>query len=90
MKLEKSWETGGWLDLSISVVGIGVLAIVLVAALCIIAAIPTYFLWNWLMPEIFGLKLITLWQAVGINFLTAILFRSTSFNKRIKAIANTK
>jgi len=44
----------------------------------IIAAIPTYFLWNWLMPAIFGIKVITIWQAWGVNLLAGILFKSSS------------
>jgi hypothetical protein len=35
-------------------------------------------LWDWLMPEIFGLKEITLFQAFGINLLSGILFKSSS------------
>lgn len=31
-------------------------------------------LWNWLMPEIFGLGTITYWQGYGIFFLAKILF----------------
>ena len=31
-------------------------------------------LWNWLMPSLFGLKLITYWQAVGLLILSKILF----------------
>ena len=30
-------------------------------------------LWNWLMPAIFGLKLITFWQALGLLILARIL-----------------
>lgn len=33
-------------------------------------------LWNWLMPELFGLKLITFWQALGLLLLSKILFGS--------------
>ncbi|MFI5164466.1 MAG: hypothetical protein ACHQHP_04375 [Bacteroidia bacterium] len=32
------------------------------------------YLWNWLMPELFGLKLITYCQAFGILVLSKILF----------------
>ncbi len=32
-------------------------------------------LWNWLMPEIFGLTLITYWQAWGLLVLSSILFK---------------
>jgi hypothetical protein len=31
-------------------------------------------LWNWLMPALFGLKLIGYWQAVGLIILSRILF----------------
>lgn len=31
-------------------------------------------LWNWLMPSLFGLHLITFWQAVGLLALSWVLF----------------
>src|SRR5580704_19706068 len=31
-------------------------------------------LWNWLMPALFGLKVIGYWQAVGLIILSKILF----------------
>jgi hypothetical protein len=31
-------------------------------------------LWNWLMPDIFGLKQVTYWQAWGLLLLSCILF----------------
>ena len=33
-------------------------------------------LWNWLMPDLFGLRQITFWQAFGIIVLAKILFGS--------------
>ncbi|MEO1011235.1 MAG: hypothetical protein AAFX53_07995 [Bacteroidota bacterium] len=36
----------------------------------------TLWLWNWLIPYIFGLPTITYWQAVGILALAKILFGS--------------
>ena len=30
-------------------------------------------LWNWLMPSLFGLRLITFWQALGLLVLSKIL-----------------
>lgn len=33
-------------------------------------------LWNWLMPEIFGLGRVTYWQAWGLMILSCILFKS--------------
>ncbi len=31
-------------------------------------------LWNWLIPSIFGLSVISFWQAIGLFLLTRILF----------------
>lgn len=33
-------------------------------------------LWNWLLPPIFGLHVITFWQALGLLLLSRILFGS--------------
>ncbi|MBN2093385.1 hypothetical protein JW964_27420 [candidate division KSB1 bacterium] len=38
-------------------------------------------LWNWLMPEIFGLPTITFWKAWGLVVLSHILFKSFPHNK---------
>ena len=55
-------------------------AILLVVGLlflyALILAFPTMILWNWLMPRIFGLTQIDIFQSMGINFLSGILFKS--------------
>jgi hypothetical protein len=43
---------------------------VLVAALVCLLVMS---LWNWLMPAIFGVKAITIWQALGLLFLSRLL-----------------
>ena len=48
----------------------------------ILLAFPTMWLWNWLMPDIFGVMKIDLYQAMGVNFLTHILFKSNVTIKR--------
>jgi len=48
----------------------------------ILLAFPTMWLWNWLMPNIFGVMKIDLYQAMGINFLANILFKSNVSIKR--------
>ena len=41
---------------------------------------PVQLLWNWLMPAVFGLPVISFWQAAGLMLLVSILFRwSVSF-----------
>lgn len=51
--------------------------LVLAAGLSLLGAIPTMWLWNWLMPKLFSLPTITFWEAWGLNWLCAILFKST-------------
>jgi hypothetical protein len=36
-------------------------------------------LWNWLAPTVFGLRLITFWQAIGLLALCRILFGGFGF-----------
>jgi hypothetical protein len=42
------------------------------------------YLWNWLMPDLFGLNMIGYWQAIGIIILSRILFGSWSGNSGMK------
>ena len=55
-------------------------AILLIVGLIVLAAIllalPLQLLWNWLMPTIFDLPMIIFWQALGLNMLAGILFKS--------------
>jgi hypothetical protein len=53
-----------------------VAAVAFLVGLSLIMALPTMLLWDWLMPELFGLKTITLFQAWGLNFLCGMLFKS--------------
>lgn len=39
-------------------------------------------LWNWLMPDIFGLKEITWIQALGLNFLAGLMFSKINYNMK--------
>jgi hypothetical protein len=36
-------------------------------------------LWNWLMPMLFGLRTVTFWQALGVLALSRILFGGSGF-----------
>jgi len=52
-----------------------VLKFVLLAALFIAAfSFFVMSLWNWLMPALFGWRLISYWQALGLLILSKILF----------------
>ena len=71
-----------WLQKIAMGIGIGVILLIIFAVVSIVAAIPPYFLWNWLMPAIFGLTTITFWQAWGLSFLSSILFKNSSSNSK--------
>ena len=55
------------------VVGVSALAFVVV-----LAALPVMLLWNWLMPDLFGLASINFWQALGVSALCSLLFKPFS------------
>lgn len=46
----------------------------------LIAALPVMWIWNYLMPAVFGLTVITYWQAFWMFFLSGILFKSYHYN----------
>ena len=61
---------------------VGILAgIGLIALVVLLLGWPLMILWNWLMPTIFGLPIITFWQAVGLNLLSTILFNQSTIKK---------
>ena len=51
-----------------------------VLLIALLMAYPTMWLWNWLMPKIFGLIEISFWQALGLNILSRIFFKNASHN----------
>jgi hypothetical protein len=56
----------------------GILTVVgLVTLAVMLLGYPVMWLWNWLMPVIFGLPYITFYQAVGLNLMSTILFKSS-------------
>jgi hypothetical protein len=57
------------LESVLTVIGLLILVVMLLG-------LPLQLLWNWLMPSIFGLKYITFWEAVGLNTIASILFKS--------------
>ncbi len=54
-----------------------------IGGLLFLALIPwvTLLLWNWLMPDIFGLTEISYWQALGLLILSKILFSGFTHGK---------
>lgn len=50
--------------------------VILAALLAFLFGFIVMLLWNWLMPDIFGLKEITYWQAWGLVVLAHILFKA--------------
>lgn len=44
----------------------------------LLMALPVMWLWNWLMPKIFGLIVINFWEALGLCLLSSALFKSSS------------
>lgn len=59
-------------------------ALAIIAVILLIVFLPALFimwLWNWLMPDIFGLTTVTFWQAWGLYALSWFLFRDVPTKK---------
>lgn len=50
-----------------------------------VLSIPVQVLWNFVMPEIFGLKTIALDQAAGLIMISQILFKNSSGSSNEKS-----
>ena len=51
------------------------LTIAYIAVFALLFSLPIMWLWNWLMPVIFGLTKITWIQALGLSVLSGFFFR---------------
>ena len=60
------------------IAGALIIGIVILAFSSLIMAIPAYFVWNWLMPQIFHLPTLAYWQVWGLVFLLSLLFGGKS------------
>lgn len=61
--------------------GVFLVTIVMVFIISLLIGYPTMWLWNYVMPVIFGLTKITFWQAFALNCLAGIFFKSTGSSK---------
>lgn len=64
------------MDKFILLCGLMIFGLINIVIIGIVLSIPIYFLWNWLMPTIFGLKTITIFQAWGLLIISGMLFKS--------------
>lgn len=54
-------------------------AIIVIGIYALLACYPLMWLWNWLMPTIFGLPTITTTQAMGLIVLSTLLINPLTF-----------
>jgi positive regulator of sigma E activity len=60
----------------LAVLGMALAGLVMAAFIAVVFGFVVMALWNWLMPDLFGLKTITFYQAWGLVLLSHILFKS--------------
>lgn len=53
------------------------LGLIVVVGWAFLFSLPVMWLWNWLMPVLFGLPTLTWVQALGLNLLCGFLFKSS-------------
>jgi positive regulator of sigma E activity len=65
----------------LTIIGMAIGGVIIAATIALILGFVVMWLWNWLMPAIFGLTKITFWQAWGLVLLSHILFKSFPHSK---------
>lgn len=63
-----------------AIIGMGLGGLIIAMALALIFGLIVMWLWNWLMPVIFGLPAISFWQAWGLVVLSHIFFKSFPYH----------
>lgn len=85
--LKEKWKnTPQWVKIICYVL----LGIVAVIAFGFVFGFLIKLLWNWLMPELFGLKNISYWQGIGIFVLARLIFGSFGGNNSNSKCENGK
>jgi len=56
--------------------GFAIVGLLIAAGMALLFGLVLMWLWNWLMPVIFGLPTISFWQAWGLVVLCHILFKT--------------
>jgi len=59
-----------------AIIGLAIGGLIMAAAMAFLFGFVIMWLWNWLMPDLFGLPEIRFWQAWGLVVLSHILFKS--------------
>lgn len=67
------------------IAGMIIFGIIAITGLAILFGFVLMWLWNWLMPELFGLTTIDYWQAVGLFILLKILLGGCGSGKSSKS-----
>lgn len=57
------------------------LFIPIIVVISFVMAFPVKWLWNYLMPVVFGLPVISVWQAWALNILCGFLFKGSNSSK---------
>lgn len=57
-----------------------ILGLFLIVGFSLVMAFPTMWCWNYVMPYLFGLKVITFWHALSLNILAGMLIKSSHTN----------
>ncbi len=65
--------------------GMIIFGIIVIGGLAILLGFIIMWLWNWLMPMLFGLPTLTFWQAAGVFILSKILLGGCNFGSDSKS-----
>lgn len=62
-----------------------IISLIVATAVVLITALPFMLLWNWIVPDMFGLDKINFWEALGLLLLSNVLFKTTHIKTKEKS-----
>lgn len=62
-------------------IGIGIMVVIAFIVFVFVGAVVVQALWNWVVPDIFGLPQLDFWQALALLALTRILFGNVGMGR---------
>ena len=68
------------MDVVIKVVGVVILSVLVIMLISVLLAWPIMWAWNYVMPYMFGFKVVTWGQAWCLSFLAGTFFKSSATN----------
>jgi len=61
-----------------------VMILTVLGGIAVLTVLPLWLIWNWMIPGLFGVPEISIFEALGLIVMARIIFPSSNINKALK------